>query len=56
MNTIFKTSTLIMLTALTISACANEPKPERDPFNQADSQRNRASQTQGELSSETLKK
>ena len=49
MKTVFKTSIAIILTALFIAGCATQS----DPFNDADSQRSRSSQTQDELSRDT---
>jgi len=51
-------SIVMLLVAFGITACtSSEPKPEpkKSPFNQADDQRHRASQSQGELSSDTSK-
>ena len=53
MNPIFKIITILLLTALTIAGCASSPEPQEDPYNQADSQRSRAKQTQDELYRET---
>ncbi len=53
MNPVVKTKTLLLLTALTIAGCTSTPVPQNDPYNDADSQRSRAKQTQDELSSET---
>ena len=54
MKSIFKTSIVLLLTALFITGCSNDPVVvEKDPFGDADSQRSRAKQTQDELSSET---
>ena len=48
---------LIILTTLTISACSSAPAPttKRDPYNDADSQRSRAGQAQGEMSKDTAR-
>jgi len=43
---------LLLATAFAVAACSDAPA-KRDPYNDADSQRSRAHQTQGELSSET---
>ena len=53
MNPVVKTNIILLLTALFIAGCASSPKPQADPYNDADSQRSRAGQAQGELSSET---
>ena len=53
MNPVVKTMILLLLTALTIVGCASTPVPQNDPYNDADSQRSRAKQTQDELTSET---
>lgn len=44
---------MVMLTALLIAGCANEPVTQRDPYNDADAQRSRAGQSQDELSRES---
>lgn len=55
MNQTIKTI-LLMISALLIISCASDPAPQkRDPYNDADSQRSRANQAQGEMSSETSK-
>jgi len=56
MKPVASTAVVIILTALSITACSNSPEAKRDPYNDADSQRTRAQQTQDELSSETSKK
>jgi len=48
-----KTAIALLLTALTITACSSAPAPKRDPYNDADSQRSRAGQSQGEMSRDT---
>jgi len=53
MKTTIKSIILMLLTALTISACSSAPAPKRDPYNDADSQRSRAGQAQGEMSRDT---
>lgn len=52
---LFKITILLWLSALFMSGCGSTPETKRDPFNPADSQRDRASQTQGELSREMSK-
>jgi len=49
MNTVIKTSIATLLIALFIAGCATQ----RDPYNDADSQRSRSGQTQDELSRDT---
>ncbi|MBL4712837.1 MAG: hypothetical protein JKX75_10165 [Gammaproteobacteria bacterium] len=44
---------LLLLTSIT--ACSSNPEPKHNPYGNADDQRSRAHQTQGELSSETKK-
>lgn len=60
MNRIVKTKIVllptILFTSLLLAGCASDPIPADDPYNQADSQRSRAKQTQDELSSETRQK
>jgi len=56
MNTAIKISIITLLTTLSITACSNSPAPKKGPYDSADSQRERAHQTQQELSSETGKK
>jgi starvation-inducible outer membrane lipoprotein len=51
-----KIGILALLTALAVAACSNSPAPKKEPYGSADSQRERAHQTQGELSSETRNK
>ncbi len=47
---------LLMLTTLLMIGCASDPAPQkRDPYNDADSQRSRANQSQDELSRDTSK-
>lgn len=59
MKPVIKTNTVLLLTALSltfsIAGCSSTPETSDDPYNQADSQRSRASQTQDELSRETAK-
>ena len=56
MNTTIKISIMALLTALTITACSNSPAAKKGPYDSAGSQRERAHQTQDELSSETRNK
>ena len=44
---------VLLLTALTIVSCSSTPAPQRDPYNDADSQRSRAGQAQDEMSRDT---
>ncbi len=44
---------VLLLAALSIAACSSAPAPKRDPYNDADSQRTRAGQAQGEMSRDT---
>ena len=53
MNTVVKTNIVLLLTVLLIAGCSSSSEPQEDPYNQADSQRSRAKQTQDELSRET---
>ena len=53
MKSVVRSAVVIILTALSIIACSNAPEAKRDPYNDADSQKTRAHQTQDELSSET---
>jgi PBP1b-binding outer membrane lipoprotein LpoB len=55
MKPAFKTSILILLTALFIAGCASDPAAQKDPYNDADSQRSRAKQSQDEMSRDTSK-
>lgn len=48
-----KPAIILLLTAFTITACSSAPAPKRDPYNDADSQRSRAGQTQEEMSRDT---
>ena len=50
-----KTNILILLTALLITSCSSAPTPQRDPYNDADSQRSRSGQAQDEMSRDTSK-
>jgi PBP1b-binding outer membrane lipoprotein LpoB len=56
MKPVTSSAVVIILAALSISSCSSAPEAKRDPYNDADSQRTRAQQTQDELSSETSKK
>ncbi len=49
MKSLFKTGFIVFITALLLSSCAGDPAPQRDPYNDADSQRSRAKQAQDEL-------
>lgn len=56
MNPSIKINAVLLLTTLSIAGCSStesQPEPQRDPYNQADSQRSRATQAQDDLSSET---
>lgn len=55
MKSIIKTSIVLSLAALSIAGCSSEPVVQNDPYNDADSQRSRAKQTQDELSRDTSK-
>ena len=55
MNSVVKTNIVLLLAALSIAGCSSSPAPQNDPYNDADSQRSRAKQTQDELSRETSK-
>ena len=46
---------IIILTALSISACTTVKETKRYPYNDADTQKTRAHQAQDELSAETLR-
>lgn len=52
MNQHIKTAIALLLTVIALAGCAADPEP-RDPYNSPDSQRDRASDAQDELSSET---
>jgi len=59
MNIILKANTVLLISALLITACASPPTPEPEPvkqLNSAQSQRLHAKQAQDELSRETTKK
>lgn len=49
MKSLIKTNIVLLLTALSVVACSS------NPYNDADSQRERAKQTQDELSRDTSK-
>ena len=53
MNLVVKTNIVLLLTALSIAGCDSSPEQQEDPYNQDDSQRSRAKQSQDELSRET---
>ncbi len=56
MHRTIQSTLILLLTALLISSCASDPAPaKRDPFNDADSQRGRAGQSQNEMSRDTSK-
>ncbi len=56
MHRTIQSTFILLLTAFLIIGCASDPAPaKRDPFNDADSQRSRASQSQGEMSRNTSK-
>ena len=56
MSATIKSIIVLFITALLITGCASSPEPvKHDPYNDADSQRSRAKQTQDELSRETSK-
>jgi PBP1b-binding outer membrane lipoprotein LpoB len=55
MKSVAKSSTVLLLTALFIAGCASDPAPQKDPYNDADSQRSRAKQSQDEMSRDTSK-
>jgi len=46
------TKLVLFLATLMIAGCSGAPEIQRDPYNEADSQRSRAQQAQDELSSE----
>lgn len=43
----------ILLTTIFVIGCSSSPAPKHDPWNDADSQRDRADKTQRELSRDT---
>ncbi len=53
MKPVVKTNIILLLTAMLLAGCSSDPVPQRDPYNDADSQRSRAEDTQDELSGET---
>lgn len=55
MNTIVKSSLVVLLTALSVIGCSGDTVIKDDPYNQDDSQRSRAKQAQDELSRDTAK-
>jgi PBP1b-binding outer membrane lipoprotein LpoB len=56
MDTAVKSIIVLLLTTLFMAGCSSSPEAKEDPYNQADSQRSRAKQTQDELSSEASRK
>jgi PBP1b-binding outer membrane lipoprotein LpoB len=52
MKSSIKANIVLLLTALFIAGCSSAPPPQKDPYNQADSQKSDAKQAQDELSSE----
>lgn len=56
MKHVVKTIIVLLLTTLFAVGCSGSPEPKKDPYNDADSQRSRADKSQGELSSETIRK
>lgn len=55
MKSIVKANITLLLTALLITSCSSAPTPQRDPYNDADSQRSRSGQTQDEMSRDSSK-
>lgn len=56
MKSIYTIGFTVLLTAIVITGCSSEPPvAKKDPYNDADSQRSRAKQTQDELTRETTK-
>ena len=53
MKSVVKTNIILLLTAMLLAGCSSDPVPQKDPYNDADSQRSRAEDTQDELSGET---
>jgi len=53
MKPVTKTNIALLLTALLIASCSSAPAPQRDPYNDADSQRSRSGQAQDEMSRDT---
>jgi len=41
---------VLLLSVLSIASCSSTPAPQRDPYNDADSQRSRSGQAQDEMS------
>jgi PBP1b-binding outer membrane lipoprotein LpoB len=52
MKSSIKADIVILLTALFIAGCSSTPPPQKDPYNEAGSQKSSAKQAQDELSSE----
>jgi PBP1b-binding outer membrane lipoprotein LpoB len=55
MKPVVKTNIILLLTAMLLASCSSDPVPQRDPYNDADSQRSRAEDTQDELSRDISK-
>jgi PBP1b-binding outer membrane lipoprotein LpoB len=55
MKSSIKADIIILLTALFIAGCSSTPPPQKDPYNEAGSQKSSAKQAQDELSSEIEK-
>jgi len=55
MKSAIKIKVVLLLTLLTVACCSSDPVVQNDPYNDADSQRSRAKQTQDELFRETGK-
>ena len=53
MKPVIKTTIVLFLNTLFLAGCSSDPVPQDDPYNDADSQRSRAKQTQDELSRDT---
>jgi PBP1b-binding outer membrane lipoprotein LpoB len=52
MKSSIKADIIILLTVLFIAGCSSNPPPQKDPYNEAGSQKSSAKQAQDELSSE----
>ncbi len=52
---ILKTTALLLLVAIAVTACSSTPEAKKDTDNSAQSQKKNAAQAQRELSSETRK-
>ena len=55
MKSVIKTTIVLLLTAMAITACSSDPVVQNDPYNDADSQRSRSKQAQDEMSRDTSK-